>query len=1060
MNNSTQLFGSDSNPLNITGGNVRSLRDHENTREWLTNEVTKNVLSTTIDYDSLTHRVDFLAASKLVSRKQTCLIEEVFGLVASHNMTEEPINNGFRLVFLYHVDCTNAASRPIIPDLPGTSINIMNVERIVEPKSVHSVGIMVEKSVYDEHAANMGILPGSNLRTTEDRQSVGLGPNPLDKKTLFLARDRFKSFLSGIHIRTNAAAKSLTRGGNTSLLFSILQQSPSVYMLPRDITIPNVTDRNEVAMQMNAVVPQLMFALNKIRPTNPERATQSQVLTDLMTYFENNTNNSASLGYTHGYLSGDRAPFSKPNCIMLITPLIRSRLFRAGVLKTSNCTMNQVMTVLSLAQEDMHSMHTCAPDKSVSLVSGFYKRDENHQMMRHLQVTPDTPIDHMTVDGKGVVAVTINDDIFSESINRDTKMTAMTTFDFMMPVGALLTENGRVNPGPSQQRVNFANEKGTVYTVTCDVIKPFLQKLFTDEFKRFMESPSDSALVEECMLFYTAREVPADKTMEELMLEEDGGGGRFSGNNEDGVCEVVEDRGAGGVFDMEYGQGSTADNSNADDSESVKSVKIKKRRRDTSNSRGGKKRSKRTRTVLVRNEYMRDNVFYTDDIHAHNIISLALNLSSELVANFRKDHVSFINDATGDLHLPAPKENRSYPRPFAPPYERNLNETSDTINKELVLAIVNQYMEGTRKINHDPNLYEALHRALYNLTNLDAVAYLKFINPGFSLILIKPTFVQSDSMVLCQPSGFTHLSGAPQMKRTRDTSDAGENVCFMATAHTATGRLSLGSYPSVTVRNAAVVNWNCTMTDSVLDVTDKDATRNAILWNQSMRMSGVENATFNPAMYAGPGNCWWPLFAQPIINKVLFEGANPPVGRFATQYRNAAEFGAKFTDRTIHDIKFPSVLSLNKTFSLPHTNINTLLLYDKTLWKMEPECPLFKYLNFNDLAAKAVNSLEDMNTRHTNKANNMMRSDNDDAQPPGVDETNISNLLGAAFPKTCWTDSSGGEILVAREDLRTSPSYRLNSVITTNCDTGFFVTGHDGLEKFDRLSANHKSFTF
>ena len=1009
MNNQVQVICNDSSPLRASGGTISALQDKENTREWLENEITDYLAQKSISRESVEQRVNFIMCNKLIAKKHTRMIENSFGLVACQSMTEEPIEDSFKQVFVYKVDVTDAAHQAYLADQPGPRVKIIDVTRTVTSPGPQCVCIGIDKTVYDRHMTNMKALAGSWISDKKMRVSMGLDPtNPLDDRKLQLARANFRNFMAHIEHQQDAASKALTRGDNVGMLFQILRQAPSVYALNKTPSIQGTRDRSDWAMYMNATVPQLLFALNKTIPTNQERRWISQGLGDMLCYYDHHTDNDASIESLHGYFSGTGATFKKPSAILVVTPAIRRLLYKSGVMCTSYVTMNQVMAVLSLTEEDMHPMRTYAPQQAVTLDRGSYKRDENKQMLKHVQSTPNHRLDYVKVEEKNCVVVAIEDDTFSEHIALDSKMTSVTTFDFMMPTGVIMSENGRLNTGPSRQTTTFINENGVRYTLGCDSLESFLHVLFTSPGYVRIEG---SVSMEEPMVFYRMRECPPSSKK------------RKSKKNKNGGVD---------------------DSDNGDDHPSPKQA-------------------------LYRNKYMRDNVFYTDEIMTQNIINLLLNRTDSrlldlfarvggtrgietsqpttVLENMEASRNSLKEDSIGENFISEEEAVCSIP-------------VEGYNNKHSVLASVRNYMQRRKMpLNEEGEeeifrLYDILHK----MTNLEAIPLLRFMNMGFGIIWIKPEFVQADSMVICRPSGFNHLGGSPHMTKRQDMTDEANTVLYRAQSYSSTNRLSLAKYPAVTVRNAALTNRLSTTTDRIVDPTDEDEVRDGTAWLKAMRNAGVQTKTLGSGGKRISGaNAWWAMFCQPIMDKSFFESVNSPVGRIGTHFRTLNEFETRFPDRTVMDVKYTNVFTRNKVFGDTKRNINTLILYNGAILE-DPDFPLFKYLNYNPLAAASVSALEDTHSKYVNKITNMTREDHETVLAAGLDETNVSRLLGGAVPKACWSSSDMEDGLLVRGDLMTANSYRQNAVIT-NGDTGFFVTGIDALEKFDRPGVNNHSFT-
>ena len=268
------------------------------------------------------------------------------------------------------------------------------------------------------------------------------------------------------------------------------------------------------------------------------------------------------------------------------------------------------------------------------------------------------------------------------------------------------------------------------------------------------------------------------------------------------------------------------------------------------------------------------------------------------------------------------------------------------------------------------------------------------------------------------------------------------------------GRLSLGTNPSIFWHNCAFVESQAVATNRIVPLNDSTQMRSVINWIDAMRRSGMVDKTMvNPDII----NAWWPVFCPPTMPRAFFESANSPVGRLATHYLHEEEFETKFYARAIRDIKFPNTYTLNPVFSNMTDNFNTRILYTKEMVRNEDGCPLTKYLNFNPTAAMAPTNMENNAMRMVNEVMNMQRQDGERLDPRDLDNSKISNVMGAALPRTCWSCSDLAEKVLVRKDFQKAASYRTNNVITRG-DTSFLITGTNTQEKFERCAVSHHSF--
>ena len=370
-----------------------------------------------------------------------------------------------------------------------------------------------------------------------------------------------------------------------------------------------------------------------------------------------------------------------------------------------------------------------------------------------------------------------------------------------------------------------------------------------------------------------------------------------------------------------------------------------------------------------------------------------------------------------------------------------------------IIAAVQEYMSA-RNMPVDRVRIIAAHRVLRGMSNAAAIDFYGFINPGVGILWLLPQFVQADSMLISRPSAFNHLVGKPNLTRQRDHSDESQYDKYATETYTAVGRLSLGTNPSIFWHNCAFVESQAVATNRIVPLNDSTQMRSVINWIDAMRRSGMVDKTMvNPDII----NAWWPVFCPPTMPRAFFESANSPVGRLATHYLHEEEFETKFYARAIRDIKFPNTYTLNPVFSNMTDNFNTRILYTKEMVRNEDGCPLTKYLNFNPTAAMALTNMENNAMRMVNEVMNMQRQDGERLDPRDLDNSKISNVMGAALPRTCWSCSDLAEKVLVRKDFQKAASYSTNNVITRG-DTSFLITGTNTQEKFERCAVSHHSF--
>ena len=1024
VNNPISLLAGDPSPLTANPNTISSLSSNTYTTEFLKGELVRVVGGEgAIQCRDVQRNTEFLYTCRFVDTANSGPLQQPFGFTAQHARTLEHIDGSFTLIMLYKVNASDGHT-PAFPGKADSTNSIIDVERRINASIPLVGGFRVDKRLRTEMAAAMNSLAESN-KPADVREALGMPrKNDADNPLLVLSRDRLKKFLSNIKINVAASANAQIRGDNNRLLMTMGAHSASIYTCPHYKPLRNTQDRRELALKLNACVTDMLFGLNKAIPiARNERSSVEAVLYDALNVFSLNTDNDASLPEMHGELSGPGAPFSQPNVIIMCSNRLLGKLAQMGLVKTSEVDAKQYVASLRLKQSDMSPLVALAPQDSVHLINGQYVRDPNTSgIARESRETKKMPLKWAKIGDWNIMFVDVDNGSFCKTVREDTGLTTMSTYDSMVPTGVTMSSEGGVPRGPSRQVTTFCNENGVNHTLTCEMIAPFLTKFFgTDTQATFdlstVERDDRRGIVErleKSLIFYRSRDINDDDLEDECGDEEE-----------------------------------------------------------------SERRKADLEKLLYRNTYMTDNKYYTDNEQSRNIISVLKNMTSpdlrELTHQVNEEYKTLSKEKTdgpydenndNDIYK-VKKKGRGIDEEEEEEEEEGVDEDDDEsftvkmcerrvniFHGELVVASVMDYMATKLKIQVDPKKVRAVHRVLLRLTNKKAVEYLKYINMGFGVLWLLPQFLQADSLLITRPGCMFHARGAPSMNRVKDMSDESQYEVYSTESYSPMGRLSLATNPGVFWRNAALIDTQAAATGRAIKVTDQAKMRSAMNWLEAMRRSGVADKTIINPEHA---NAWWPVFIQPVVTNSFFESANSPVGRLNTHYASREEFEDRFSDPKINDIKYPTVFSVNEVFSDPMNNINTLFLYNRQMIESEDGCPLSKYLNFNQTAASAVTNMEGTYARAVNTIMNMNRQDNERIEPMGLDHSNVSHAMGAAFPRYCYNNGDlAGEVLV-RKDYAEAGSYRTNKVITSG-DTSFLITGTNAQQKFERCGVSHSSF--
>ena len=972
MNNPVQLVANDATPLKATPTALEALNENQNVKVWLRNEMTSFTSRPSLSHADIAHKIQMIMGIKMVAKLNKRLIETTFGMAHHHAMTGEPIAEDFDLVYIYHVDNTDAGSQGYLHSQAGPSVRIINVERKVSPPVPTSVSIRVDKELHKLMSSALQAIDGAWLTVKRERMAIGLPAKPdLSDPSLKIAKAEFNNFMSCMDIRADAATNSIIRGQNTYSLLMMSDQSPSVTTLPRNKRFKNVHDRRDLVRRMISVVPQMSFGINKMIPVkNGERNSTSMVFGEVLQIFDLYTDTSGAINGLDGWFDGPNAPFRTPDVVAMTTSRVIHTLQNLGVAMSTEVDMHQVMTEVTLSEDDMKPINTTAPQKSIKTRNWGYVRDPDTQLAKRAVTTKSHKINYACVGNKNVVFVAVDDGGMANDAAQSSGLTTLSVFDFCVPTGVIFTENGRVQHGPVRQCTTFANEVGARYTLSCEQIKPFLLDFFDEdnednEYFNYSDM-TDADTAKACMMFYKGHE------------------------GEDGRENPL---------------------------------------------------------TLRKCKYMRDNYYYNNDLMVCNVLSVISNRTAPALQTMF-ENISADSSETGlqvdlpdvrDDSLDGDNSGKEQPKP-------DQNSRLENINKALVEAIVKNKLSEWRQ-KFDKKDFTEIYDILYSMTNYVAIEYLGYINMGFGLIWLKPEHVQTDGILLSRQSGFAHFGGAPTQTRKQDLSDESSSILYQTVAYSTTYRQSLAQYPSVMWNNACYIESVTTTTNSVIDTNNSSEITDALNHLRTTAAAGVDKKTFDKNIR---GDGWWPLFCNPFREKEVLSKPFNPLGRMGTPFKTKEEHDDKFVNPDIMDAVHTNVYTTNEVHKDMWNNMNTIFLYDKDLFRNK-DFPFYKYIQFNSNAEEALTSTENAITREINRSINMTRPDAEGVAIKG--ESVISEFMGAAIPKTCW---SGSDVL-EREDFKSATSYRVNAIIT-NGGTSFYVNGDDFVGKWDRCGVSEYSF--
>ena len=240
MNNPVTIVANDPTPLRGSPTALNALNEWGNVFEWIENEFTQYTPSSSLSQADIAHKVQVLMGNKLVAKTHNRMIENTYGLIFHHSLTEEPIGEDFHLLYVYKVDRTDASAESYLPQT-GPMVNIMDIERKISPPAPHGVSISIKKTLFQKFMLSLKLVAGAWLKHKNERMAMGLPENfDLDDPKLLITAVEYENFMSHMDLRLAAAANALTRGANTNALFKIIRQAPSIYSLTKNKHFRNV----------------------------------------------------------------------------------------------------------------------------------------------------------------------------------------------------------------------------------------------------------------------------------------------------------------------------------------------------------------------------------------------------------------------------------------------------------------------------------------------------------------------------------------------------------------------------------------------------------------------------------------------------------------------------------------------------------------------------------------------------------------------------------------------------------------------------------------------------
>ncbi|GFS02170.1 hypothetical protein ElyMa_001116400, partial [Elysia marginata] len=418
MNNPTTLLEGDNNPILTVGDKLLSLDENAYINNFIGDEFMRNTGSFAIDHKDIAHNIEFLYTCHLIQRANSKANEQEFGLAMQHILMEDEMDEDFRMLSVFEVDTSDGHTRAY-PGHANPTNSSVTIRRELFARFPLSGGFLIEKSVRDKMMKAMKVYAEYYMKDARDRVAVGLPPSDdVDNPQLKQVRHALARIKAAINKNVTWCANGQVRGDNTHTLMSMIDLSPSIYVLTRYKPIKNTSERRDCALKINSSFTELTFGLNKMIPLyNSERCSQMSVMHDVLNIFESYTDSDGALAEMKGFLSGPAAPFYQPDAVIVTTGRVIKMLAQVGFIQTAVCDITQFTTKLILSNEDMSPLVTAAPQNSVTLVNGVYRRraDAGGQIVRVPNTRKNVNIRYARVGEKNLIFSDVDNGTFSKN---------------------------------------------------------------------------------------------------------------------------------------------------------------------------------------------------------------------------------------------------------------------------------------------------------------------------------------------------------------------------------------------------------------------------------------------------------------------------------------------------------------------------------------------------------------------------------------------------------------------------------------------------------------------
>lgn len=990
------------------------------------NSLLSAVTSTRITQEDVNRAITYLMDCKIIDVKHKKMCETIFGLQVSHNFTNEEYFSLNKFQFIYTINKT-AAADVVNHNNRACEVTIETIKKTVELEIPIEIAFGVEKELYERVKSALECVVGLCL---PNKSKGYVGEMVIPNGSLVMFKQYMTNYISRVDMFTVYAAGALNQGETVRQLTYIYLKSPDIYCLPNKTCYSATASMRYWVQYVLDMTITYAYGLNKLWGAHREMSNSSKWLQMAIDMFKLNTSVSISPELLPYF---ENAQFKSIAGVITVTENIKRALIDAGLICTDyNVTMVQKISYCKISQEDTHPFDIMAPHASVSLKnSDIYQRDADGGLLTS-EVRNDMNVDYIKHNGEIYVVSCVQDgDLGSCGGIVKSGMKQISQFDYMVPCGVQMVDDC-MDPGtakllaPVPQSTMYKDVNGQTRTLSFKMAVPFLKSIFgsvPEEDER--ESEHDNGYQKMRARWGKRNEEEderKDRTFERGESERKGDRTYDRGDEKDSSSKFkygeADHDGTEDMIFFFHTNNSGQDRYLID--YTVSNVLMTKEIFLTNvmncyhkQLTGDEERKKRIARYSDELEELTHFVDFLKDFYGYNRITKSP-VADELIKNEMAFRTDIVLAARRQLGYSVVNEID------ISDYTEDATTPDDIINNN----ILRSYMYVLRMKNKD---MKHIH--------LD-----DGMNPGIAVLFIKPQFVESDSMIISRPCGYTHISANPFLTKKCDLSDNSKEVIFNFKQHACHTRSGLGN-TSCKFSAAFMVRNYTDDTERCINPADDEAEHNLDLLarhNTTDVLQNIQNAQ--------QVSRWWPVICTPKMPKSFFEKGGSPAGRITTQWIDKKMFDEQFYDTNVLDALFTEVYTVNNVFFNMRHNINTEF-YKSSVLERE-ECPLNKYLNFNISSTNTIVNCR-LNTRRRDSLlphGCAFLEQDKNHRPLFPNEINLSKQSGVAFPKRCYTNV---ELLKQENQIGKPKTYPVLQVIQNTTTNDYFITGNGTVEKFD-----------